>query len=786
MDTQSANHLFDNLQFEPALDLEVANRIDEICDQFESDWKAGKKPDILDCLNVDTELPVDTLIIELIQIDIDYRRKSGERPTARDYLAVFPEHSDSILRLSETLNLIDHRKLEETVDGIRKYGRYELHEELGIGAFGVVWRAWDTRLKRWVALKLARVGDDAAIRRLFHREARALASLKHPNVLPIYDYGIEDDLAHIVFQLIEGSTFSTYLSQPTATLDKALNILLQVLSGLEYVHQQGVIHRDLKPANILIDRTGVPYIADFGLARHVGELSTIGEPGKQLGTIPYMSPEQLRGESVDCRTDVYSLGILLYRVLTGGRPFLGDEKEVRRQMLEQRPAHPSDVNEDVSRILGDICLKAIEKNPRHRYASAAEFRRDLSLALTGETLIVSQPGRVRRLFDDLPVSRRMMLVSGLAAGATATASASYLWWTGTGASASTTPVPINAISQDVNVRILTDPPGAQVVCHPINHRTGLPQPNKKIEVAGVSPVEVVLSSGDYLVVAYFNDENFNEVYRHVPYQGQSVQAQWKHFYFRQQNGLIEWRAVKIPERNPAESMVRIAGQERFTLLPEFPRQPIERYHIPDFYIDPYMVTQGQSRDYRPDFVHRDAFVIEGENYPSRNMESFDDFLGMAERFGKRLPVEMEYLFAATNAGTTKYPWGNEMPELAAQVTGELQPVGQPEFDKTLGEQPIYGLCSGVAEWVDSQFLGSVDPQAPPAISPLERNRFVIKGGSRRVILGELVVTEADRNPRQSEYMSRLEKFSGLGCRFARSVRPRLNPEDFLFQVREPG
>jgi serine/threonine protein kinase len=289
-------------------------------------------------------------------------------------------------------------------DGPVMIDRFELLRELGTGSFGYVFQARDTGLDRDVALKLQRAGDMASDEDVarFLREARSVAQLSHPGIVSLFESGqTEDGVCYLVTEFVEGRTLEECVNERTEPNWRTLAEQVAMLAdSLDYAHQHGVIHRDIKPANILIDASGRPHLMDFGLAlRETGD-ATLTSDGRIMGTPAYMSPEQARGDShlVDPRTDVYSLGVVLYEILTGERPFQGNRRMLLLQVLEDDPRPLRQLNDTVPRDLETICLMAMSRNSTRRYQSARELADDLRRYLSGEPVRAPPVNSLERLW----------------------------------------------------------------------------------------------------------------------------------------------------------------------------------------------------------------------------------------------------------------------------------------------------------------------------------------------------------------------------------------------------
>lgn len=355
--------------------------------------------------------------LELLAEEIRVRRELGKVPTADELRKRFPQQasrwkpmlldtgeesaskrtptSDKTIRTSGMPKVVWNDITSDT------RGRYEVREQLGRGGFATVFRAWDPELQREVALKVPHAefveSPDSGERLL--REASSAARLRHPAIVPIHEVGEHRGVPFIVYSYIPGRTLAQELKHTKPSPQQAAAWVARLAEALEYAHEQGIIHRDVKPSNVMMDANSQPMLADFGLALQEGSGATLTRTGDILGTPAYMSPEQAAGQghTVDARSDVYSLGVVLYELLCGRIPFQGTAASIMHDVLHTEPKLPRTYHGHIPLDLETICLKAMAKEPARRYQTAQALVDDLQRYLKHQPILARRIGPLGRL-----------------------------------------------------------------------------------------------------------------------------------------------------------------------------------------------------------------------------------------------------------------------------------------------------------------------------------------------------------------------------------------------------
>jgi predicted Ser/Thr protein kinase len=652
----------------------------------------------------------------------------------------------------------------------RKIAHFDLLSILGRGHFGEVWKARDTRLGREIAIKIPRgFSLDVESVKQFVREAKAISQLSHPNIVPIYDVGEDESNIYIVYKLIDGMTLDRFVKEQKPDNHKIVELLIKVCDALEHAHQRGIIHRDVKPSNILIDKADDPYLTDFGMASYSDASAEATVSGVLKGTVAYMSPEIAGGQirEADGRSDVYAMGVILYELLSGQRPFEGNMQQLLRQIVSEDPLPLDAVVRSIPHELNSITMKALEKSPQDRYRSCADLRDDLQRFLDGEKVEARSHTKLQRYSRNLMQHPPVSLFAGIAF----VALGMFAIWGWLLRPAAAGP------DQARPVSINTVPAGAQLAFFPLDPFTGRPQPEEAVRPAEKTPLTVNLKPADYLIVAVTDQEDytFHEVLRHVPTVNDGLpEARFFHRDWKLEGATVVLPSINLPRKLVFTGMTEFEGAASSS--GQTSTEDTEGQPVSPFYLDTREVTFGEysaNMGGIPIFM-QNASLDQGD---AVQYVQFDEALAYAEKLGKRLPLEAEFDFAATQGGTQKYPWGDDDSMIKDWPFG---PPGIVKFDQTKSEPPVLGLYSNVGEWTMDYY---VEGEKPSGIEPINRSRElrVVKG-----IAPNLLNPDSPFSKMIVDLYGTRGHFGGerqvgvarVGFRCARSKHPRLNAEDF--------
>ena len=734
--------------------LSRADRIDYVCDLFEDQWLSDQQPAIHDFLDNCKDNEQSELFTELLLVEIEYRRDRGAGLSKQDYLKKFPEFFAEIeaVDFQHGVGSTVAISATETMTGAlleqgTRLAHFELLERIGSGGVGEVWKARDMRLKRIVAVKIPRHSNlsESELQR-FQREGQTAAQLRHPNIVSIHEVGRQGKVVFIVSEYIDGLDLRESLQGIRLTHHAAAKLCAQLADALHHAHEHGVIHRDLKPANVLLDHKGKPHVTDFGLAKWLHDERPLTIEGQLLGTPAYMSPEQAQGDiaKVDGRSDVYSLGILLYELLTGSCPFHGDQAAVINAVIHQYPPPPRSVRKAIPLDLETICLKATEKEPERRYPSAQELALDLHRFLCNETIFARRASMLER--GCRWVKRRPAIAIAVLFGLIALTSF----------------VSVVMLAEEnrtllglKTVTLTTTPAGAKITFVPLNKMTGEPMPDQLVRSRGSSPVEEDLRPGNYLVIAVLTDDCFHEVYRHVPNVTDSLPGHYNHQRWKfNSSKAVVLPSIKIPQKSVTSNMAFVS----------LSADNVDRA----IYVDPYEFTVADYKQlYGDNFPDDTRYIHRPANYPM--MASWDAAVQIAERLGKRLPTETEYQGLVDRLSIEL---GDRLTEVV--TTNQIGPVGFANYDQLQLSMPIHGLISNFAEWTQtSASITTIQHAKVLKIGALSEHR-IVRGGTLQTING----TSNDGNRSLQDVIKtrvdlpRYALHPGLGFRCVRSKRPR--------------
>ena len=415
------------------LPIKSLSSVDDICLDFEAEWRNGNRPRVVDFLHKAAASERSAVLSELLLLDIDYRCRRGEVPSARDYYDELPLERDVVdetfsaaqtatsTSRSDTLVPVRTASLSEGhVAAPEHIGRYRIVEKLNAGGFGTVYKGFDTELERQVAIKVPKlrsIGTESDVD-MFLAEARLIANLNHPRIVPVHDVGrLDDGTVYLVSKFMDGGDLAAQTRRQRPRYDDAARIVAEIADALDFAHDRGIVHRDVKLSNIVIDNDGNVALADFGLA-----LPDLSKTDRLVGTPMAMSPEQARGEGhlIGRRTDVYSLGVVLYELLTGKRPFASEDiLQLLDDIQNRKPTPPRQLDSSVPAELERITIRALEKRASDRFATAAEMAAELRAWITHQqtdTPLVAVEKRLRETDEEaVTVKSGQVIPKGLRA-----------------------------------------------------------------------------------------------------------------------------------------------------------------------------------------------------------------------------------------------------------------------------------------------------------------------------------------------------------------------------------
>jgi serine/threonine protein kinase/formylglycine-generating enzyme required for sulfatase activity len=630
----------------------------------------------------------------------------------------------------------------------QRLGQYEIREEIGRGGMAMVYKAYQPSLGRYVAIKVLPLyhADAETFNARFIREARAVARLEHPHILPIYDFGREGELSYIVTKYVVGGTLKDQLGQPF-DLQCAASITTQVASALDYAHDQGIIHRDVKPSNILLDRGEWALLTDFGLAKMIGGSVHITGSGVGIGTPAYMSPEQGQGLEVDRRSDVYSLGVILYEMLTGRTPYDADSPlTVMVQHITKPLPSPRLVNPDIPIEVERVILKALMKDPVYRYAYAGDLAIALGTAVekaeetprvqtspSAETITeAAAPPPARKRTHEVPPPAKPVkpdnsppgwkripaavfaLVAIMALAATACA----VVWT-LARSKLAAPTPTFTVAEALTAT--TQAAGIPAT----------PTPTALVDATATPPAGTAETPSAAIPTTASPTVTITPTVTAPPTATPSL--------------------TPAPPAEPAAGTTKVFGDAEMVYVPsgtftmgsdsgEPDEAPAHTVYLDGFWIDRTEVTNAafqkcveagvcsqpiKSSDSRDSYYSNPAFA----DYPVIYMNHYDAE-GYCRWVGKRLPTEAEWEKAARGTDGRSWPWGDTFDpgKLALGPGDDTAQVGSnPAGASPYGVMDMAGnVLEWVADWYASDYYGQ-SPERNPR-GPATGLDNVLRGG----------------------------------------------------------
>jgi serine/threonine-protein kinase len=685
---------------------------------------------------------------------------------------------------------------------------FRLDDKLGRGGFGTVFKAFDKRLERHVALKIPRTERMSRWQaENFIHEAQSAAQRQDPNIGSVYEVGRDEERIFIVSELIEGKTLDVWRKEQKPTQLEIASMMAKIANALHRAHQKKIIHRDLKPKNVIVDEVDSPHVTDFGLAkRESPEEMTITTKGVIIGTPAYMSPEQAMGKAneADCRTDVYSMGVMLYEFLTERRPYRGESDILTEEIIRGDVIEPHVFNKTVDPDLEAICLKAMARKPGDRFDSALELAEDLNRFANREPTLTRPLTKMQK---GVRLARRHWMKAALAAVVLASISFGLVSVLNRGTAQ--TVGEVGPVEYQIEFRVV--PPESDVSIVKVDYSLGkvdyqsLHQP-AKVAASPDSRTDK-LTPGWYIIEVVAPSGDIQEVWRYVPRELNESSnpscacTDWT----ETADGGVRWQAIKVKPIDASleqklklgkEKVVEVAGS-KFTVgaynlfnLDMTKVRPEEEVEIYDFYAGVSEVTTKSYKEVMRklplEMTRRFRKEAPADEMPIGNVP-FVEALEYCERIGARLPVFEEYLYLATNGGEFAFPTGNDW-TLGSWPLG--LDAGEVVDTNKFG---IRNLYSSQLEWTQDYAVpinsASDSPdwgdETNPLVAGLQHSRLAV-GGPMEGLEGSVEKLDEVDGPRRAWVMKLgiSTQFEGLGFRVYRSKTPRLTPDNPVIKYLE--